>query len=318
VNAPLLEVRSLTKHYAEPDGRTIHAVDGVDLTLARGETLGLVGESGSGKSTLGRTIARLTEPTAGHIVLDGVDISHLSRRALRPFRHKLQMVFQDPFASLNPRLSVRRILDEPLIVQGRLGRAERRERIDQMIRRVGLRGDSADRYPYEFSGGQRQRIAIARALVLDPVVLVCDEPVSALDVSIRAQVINLFDDLRRKFGLAALFISHDLSVVEHVADRVAVMYLGKMVEMGSRQSFWMKPRHPYTQALISAVPVANPHMAHSRVRVRLTGDPPSPIDIPRGCRFNTRCPLVTERCRIEEPRLRQIGAAHAVACHLVE
>jgi oligopeptide/dipeptide ABC transporter ATP-binding protein len=315
--SPILSLSSIEMHFPTRGG-LVRAVDGVSLDIGAGETLGLVGESGCGKSTLGKTAMRLTRPTAGSIRLDGEEISRLSRSALRPLRPKLQMIFQDPYASLNPRLTVGRTLEEPLVVHGRGNAAERRDRVSWLIDKVGLRPEALQRHPHEFSGGQRQRIGIARALALDPKLVICDEPVSALDVSVRAQVINLLMDLKRDLGLAYLFISHDLSVVEHVSDRIAVMYLGKIVELADRRTLWTRPLHPYTQALISAVPVADPS-ARGRSRVmRLEGDLPSPLDPPSGCHFRTRCPIALPACAEREPTLRELAPGHHVACDRVD
>jgi len=310
---PVLAFRDVQTHYATRGG-VVRAVDGVTLDVRPGETVGLVGESGCGKSTLGRTAMGLVKATAGSIRLEGTEIAGLSRSALRPLRPKMQMIFQDPYASLNPRMTVARILEEPLIVHGVGTGAERRERVRWLMEKVGLRPEAGGRHPHEFSGGQRQRIGIARALALQPRLVICDEPVSALDVSVRAQVINLLMDLKRELGLAYLFISHDLSVVEHVSDRIAVMYLGRLVEVAERRTLWTQPRHPYTQALISAVPAVTPGAA-STERIRLTGDLPSPIDPPSGCRFRTRCPLAIERCAAETPALRELTPGHFAACH---
>lgn len=310
---PVLAFRDVETHYATRGG-VVRAVDGVTLAVQPGETVGLVGESGCGKSTLGRTAMGLVKATAGSIRLEGTEIAGLSRSALRPLRPKMQMIFQDPYASLNPRMTVARILEEPLIVHGVGTGAERRERVRWLMEKVGLRPEAAGRHPHEFSGGQRQRIGIARALALQPRLVICDEPVSALDVSVRAQVINLLMDLKRELGLAYLFISHDLSVVEHVSDRIAVMYLGRLVEVAERRTLWTQPRHPYTQALISAVPAVTPGAA-STERIRLTGDLPSPIDPPSGCRFRTRCPRAIERCAAETPALRELAPGHFAACH---
>jgi oligopeptide/dipeptide ABC transporter ATP-binding protein len=308
----LLRVGDLTKHFQTPSG-TVHALDGVTLDIAAGETLGLVGESGCGKSTLGKTLVRLYEPDAGQVELAGVDISHLGPARLRPLRPQMQMIFQDPFASLNPRSTVARILEEPMIVHRTHGRAERKARVAALMQRVGLRPEQGARLPHEFSGGQRQRIGIARALSLSPKLVICDEPVSALDVSVRAQVLNLLADLRDEMGLAYLFISHDLSVVRHVADRIAVMYLGRLVEVGPAYEVWSAPLHPYTEALLSAVPSTQP--AHRRTRVRLEGDLPSPLDPPSGCRFRTRCPKSTSLCATEVPPMRRYAPGHLAACH---
>jgi len=311
--SPILSLLELAMHFPTRAG-LVRAVDGVSLDIEAGETVGLVGESGCGKSTLGKTAMRLTRPTAGSIRLEGSEISELSRSALRPLRPKLQMIFQDPYASLNPRLTVGRMLEEPLIVHGRGNAAERRDRVRWLADKVGLRPEALQRHPHEFSGGQRQRIGIARALALEPKLVICDEPVSALDVSVRAQVINLLMDLKRDLGLAYLFISHDLSVVEHVSDRIAVMYLGKLVEIADRRTLWTRPLHPYTQALMAAVPVADPSHAVARKPVMLEGDLPSPLDPPSGCRFRTRCPIAVARCAEREPSLRQLAPRHFVAC----
>uniref|UniRef100_UPI001AEB4147 ABC transporter ATP-binding protein n=1 Tax=Azospirillum agricola TaxID=1720247 RepID=UPI001AEB4147 len=314
---PLLAVEDLVVRYDTPHG-VVHAVDGVSLTVRPGETFGLVGESGCGKSTLGRAILRLIEPAAGRIRLDGEELSGKSRAALRPIRRKIQMVFQDPFGSLDPRWTVGQLLAEPLHVHGIGRRAERRDRVADLLSRVGLPADAGSRHPHEFSGGQRQRIGIARALALSPQLVVCDEPVSALDVSVQAQILNLLADLQRDLGVAFLFISHDLSVVEHIADRVGVMYLGRIVETAPREALWRRPLHPYTQALFDAVPDLDRPVAR-RARVALTGDPPSAFAPPAGCRFHTRCPLAVERCRREAPSLRAVGGAdHQVACHLAD
>ncbi len=310
---PLLQVSDLRMLFPVRGG-TVRAVDGVSLSLAAGETLGLVGESGCGKSTLGRAILRLYRPTSGSIRLEGTEIATLSRAALRPLRPRMQMIFQDPNASLNPRLTVGRILEEPLVVHARGNAAERRERVRRLAARVGLREDALSRHPHEFSGGQRQRIGIARALALEPALVICDEPVSALDVSVRAQVINLLAELQEELGLAYLFVSHDLSVVEHVSHRIAVMYLGRIVEVADRATLWTRPMHPYTRALMAAIPRADP--AARRVPAALLeGDLPSPLDPPSGCAFRTRCPFATPECAQAVPELRDLQAGHAVACH---
>jgi len=315
VNA-LLRLQTLVKYYRTARG-LVHAVDGISLEIAAGEVLGLVGESGCGKSTLARLVVRITTPDSGRIELDGIDITMLGRRQLRRHRAKVQMIFQDPFASLNPRTTIARIIEEPLIVHRRGNAAERRERVQWLMHKVGLPAGSGRRLPHEFSGGQRQRIGIARALALTPKLIVCDEPVSALDVSIRAQVINLLATLQAEFGIGYLFISHDLSVVEHVADRIAVMYAGKIVELADRRSLWRKPLHPYTQALIAAIP--EPRVGGQREPVPMrTVDPPSPLSPPPGCRFHTRCPHAQEICRAVEPPLKAVsGSGRLVACHLV-
>jgi len=321
-STPLLEVNALTKHFGVRRGvlgrstAQVHAVDEVSFTIGEGETLGLVGESGCGKSTLGRTVLRLVEPTAGTILWRGERIDNLASGAMRPFRREMQAVFQDPYASLNPRMRAADIVAEPIrnFEQGASG--EIRERVTSLFDRVGLRADQMPRYPYEFSGGQRQRLGIARALAPRPKLIVCDEPVSALDVSVQAQVINLLVDLQREFGLSYLFVAHDLAVVEHISHRVAVMYLGRIVELASKRALFGGPLHPYTEALLAAVPVPDP--TARRKRLILAGDVPSPINIPTGCRFHTRCPYVFDRCRVEEPLLKEAAPAHFVACHLRE
>jgi peptide/nickel transport system ATP-binding protein len=321
MSAPLLEVNDLKKHFYigsdlfGANRACVHAVDGVSFDVSRGETLSLVGESGCGKSTIGRCILRLFDITAGQINLDGRRIDDMSGGALRPLRRRMQVVFQDPFSSLNPRMRVRDLLAEPIRNFGLARSAgEIGARIDALLDKVRLPRDAAKRWPHEFSGGQRQRIAIARALAADPALIVCDEAVSALDVSVKAQIVNLLQDLQRELGLAMLFISHDLAIVEHMTHRVAVMYLGKIVELGPKREIFAAPKHPYTEALLSAVPVPEP--GASRQRIILKGDVPSPINPPKGCRFHTRCPHVFERCRNEEPELRQIEPGHFAACHL--
>ncbi len=325
---PLLSVSGLTKHFPVKRGivfqsavGTVRAVDGLTFDVAPGETLALVGESGCGKSTTGRLVLRLIEATEGTIRFAGRDVRGLSRGALRDLRRDMQIIFQDPYASLNPRLTVGETLAEPLRLHGLASGAALRRRIDELLGEVGLSAWHALRYPHEFSGGQRQRIGIARALASQPKLIVCDEPVSALDVSIQAQVINLMQDLKGKFGLSYIFIAHDLAVVRHISDRVAVMYLCKIVELAPKRSLFARPRHPYTQALLSAVPVPDP--TAQRARIRLAGDVPSPLNPPKGCRFHTRCAHAQDRCRTEEPLLRplQDGAGaegQVVACHFAE
>ncbi|HMK78823.1 MAG TPA: dipeptide ABC transporter ATP-binding protein [Xanthobacteraceae bacterium] len=319
---PLVEVRDLAKHFPVRRGLVlpreigrVRAVDGVSFTLARGETLAIVGESGCGKSTLGRLLLRLIEPTGGTVRFDGIALTALDRRALRATRRRMQMIFQDPFASLNPRLSVRALLAEPLRLHLRLGAAEIARRVAELLALVGLSAWHAERYPHEFSGGQRQRIGIARALATQPELIVCDEPVSALDVSIQAHVINLLDDLKQRFALSYIFISHDLAVVHHIADRVAVMYLGEIVEIGDKRAVIGAPKHPYTQTLLAAVP--RPDVTAARAREIPRGDVPSPLHPPSGCRFHARCSHATARCREERPMLAALPDGRAVACHLV-
>ena len=313
MSTPLLEVRDLVKHFPTRAG-VVRAVDGISFSVAGGETLGLVGESGCGKTTTGRLIVRLIEATSGSVRLDGVELTGLHRAALRVARRSCQFIFQDPFGSLNPRMTVGAIIAEPLEIAGGMDRAARRRRVDELLEIVGLTPAHARRHPHEFSGGQRQRVGIARALALQPKFIVCDEPVSGLDVSVRAQVINLMRALQQEFGVTYLFIAHDLAVVRHISNRVAVMYLGQIIEIGDRGSLFARPRHPYTRALLAAVPVADP--AGARGRVTLAGEVPSPLNPPAGCRFHTRCPLVEERCLHTAPALRTIEQDHQVACHL--
>ncbi|HZQ15465.1 MAG TPA: dipeptide ABC transporter ATP-binding protein [Gaiellaceae bacterium] len=317
----LLEARDVVKHFAvrgtafRGGGEVVHAVDGVSLEVRSGETLGIVGESGCGKSTLGRTLVRLHEPTAGSVTFGGRDITKLSRRALRPFRRELQMIFQDPYASLNPRKRVGQILEDPFRIHGHLSRAETRRRVARLLETVGLQPDHVNRYPHEFSGGQRQRIGVARALALNPKLIVADEPVSALDVSIQAQVINLLDDLQEEFDLTYVFIAHDLGVVHHVSDRIAVMYLGVVVEVGPSDELFLQPVHPYTEALLSAIPAIEGEDEVRRERIVLEGEVPSPVAPPSGCRFHPRCRYATDVCRAERPPLVEHGAGRFAACH---
>jgi oligopeptide/dipeptide ABC transporter ATP-binding protein len=319
MTTPVLEVKDLVKHYhVRGRGQAVRAVDGVSLSIGQGEVLGLVGESGSGKSTIGKCVLRLTEPTAGSVHLSGRDITHLSRRALRPLRRDVHMVFQDPYSSLNPRFTVGQIVAEPLRRHGVARGAQVDERVREMLERVGLGAEMRGRRPHELSGGQRQRVGLARALVLEPKLVVADEPVSALDVSVQASVLNLVADLQRDMGFSCLFITHDLSVVEFLADRIAVMYLGQIVETGPTKKIFAEPQHPYTQALLSAAPEPDPVRQRERRRVVLAGEVPSPLDPPSGCRFHTRCPVAVEICRTEVPPLVGVrDADRPVACHLV-
>jgi oligopeptide transport system ATP-binding protein len=320
----LLEVRGLYKYFPIHKGLfsrhigDVRAVDGVDFTINAGETLGLVGESGSGKTTIGRLILRLLGKTKGEIFYNGQDVTLMDATQIRKLRREMQIIFQDPFASLNPRMTVGDIVGEPLLIHGIATGKAAQDRVAELLSLVGLRPYHANRYPHEFSGGQRQRVGVARALAVDPKFIVCDEPVSALDVSIQAQVINLLEDLQAKLGLTYLFIAHDLSVVRHISTRVAVMYVGKIVELADRDALYENPLHPYTQALLSAIPIPDPSVEGRRKRVVLTGDIPSPVDPPTGCRFHTRCPVAFDRCSIEVPAFTDYGGGHFAACHWVE
>jgi oligopeptide transport system ATP-binding protein len=320
----LLRVEGLKMHFPIKRGvfqRTVgyvHAVDGISFDIRPGETLGLVGESGCGKSTTGRTILQLYKPTAGDVYFGDTNLTKIKGEELRMLRRKMQMIFQDPYASLNPRMTVEEIVGEPLIVHNLAKGREVRDRVKELLGLVGLNPAYVDRYPHEFSGGQRQRIGVARALSLQPDLIICDEPISALDVSIQAQVVNLLEDLQEQFGLTYLFIAHDLSMVRHISNRVAVMYLGVIMELAERREVYQHPLHPYTQALLSAVPIPDPVVEETRQRMILTGDVPSPINPPSGCRFRTRCPIATEHCAEEQPEFREAMPDHFVACHYAE
>ena len=323
MNTPIVETRGLKMYF--PVSRTItgkprrllKAVDDVSFAIGRGQTFGLVGESGCGKTTIGRCLVRLYQPTDGQILFDGQDIARLSEKELIPYRRRMQMIFQDPYASLNPRMTVASIIAEPLLHTD-MSRADRDARVRELIDLVGLKPDHMQRYPHEFSGGQRQRVGIARALASNPEFIVCDEPISALDVSIQAQVINTLEELQERFGLSYLFVSHDLSMVRHISHEVGVMYLGCIVERAPVQELYAHMLHPYTKALMSAVPIPDPDLAAASERIHLTGDVPTPIDPPSGCRFRARCPYATERCAQERPELREVSPGHFVACHLHE
>ena len=320
---PLLKVEHLSKEFPAESGmiagrfskRVVSAVKDVSFEIYPGETFGLVGESGCGKSTTGRSIMRLTNPTSGHVYFEGKDVANMSRKELKEMRRNMQFIFQDPQASLNPRMTIGEIVSEPMTIHNVGTKEERIERVRELLDVVGLNPEHINRYPHEFSGGQRQRIGIARAFALRPKLIICDEPVSALDVSIQAQVLNLLKDLQDHFGTAYLFIAHDLSVVQHISDRVAVMYLGKIVEVSDWKTLYTEPHHPYTQSLLSAVPVPDPDVQKTRKRIILPGDPPSPIDPPSGCRFHTRCPIAKEICSQEQPEFCEVAPGHFCACH---
>ena len=319
----LLEVRNLVKHFevgggmfGKPAG-LVRAVDGVSFSIRRGETLGLVGESGCGKTTTGRCVLQLERPTSGQIIFEGRELTALDPAEMRTVRRRLQVIFQDPYSSLNPRMTIGEIVGEPLAVHGIVrGAAARRDRVQQLLRHVGLLPQHASRYPHQLSGGQLQRVGVARALAMEPALIICDEPVSALDVSIQAQIINLLEDLQAEFGLTYLFIAHDLAVVRHISDRVAVMYLGKIVEMADRKTLYDEPLHPYTRALVSAVPIPDPELEMQRERVVLGGEVPSPLNPPPGCVFHPRCPIAVDRCRSTVPELRELKPGHQAACLL--
>ena len=323
-NGSLVEVKDLFKYFPIHAGlmsrhvADVRAVDGVSFRIEEGETLGLVGESGSGKTTIGRLLLRLLPATKGEIIFENRDVLAMNRNEIRRLRRSIQIIFQDPFASLNPRMSIGEIIAEPVRIHGIASGKGVEERVQELLSLVGLQPYHANRYPHEFSGGQRQRVGVARALAVNPRFIVCDEPVSALDVSIQAQIINLLEDLQKKLKLTYLFIAHDLSVVRHISTRVAVMYVGKIVELADRDALYERPMHPYTQALLSAIPIPDPVLEKRRKRIVLTGDIPSPVSPPPGCRFHTRCPVAFERCKIEEPPLREYAPGHFAACHWVE
>jgi oligopeptide/dipeptide ABC transporter ATP-binding protein len=318
----LVEVKNLKKYFPlktslfKKENQVVKAVDDVSFHIYKGETFGLVGESGCGKSTLGRTLNRLYDPTAGEIRFDGKDIAKLNNKELQPYRNRMQMIFQDPYSSLNPHMTVEEIIDEPLEIHTRLSKSERKEKIIDILEKVGLKKEDMEKLPHEFSGGQRQRIGIARALSINPDFILCDEAISALDVSIQAQVINMLEDLQRELNLTYLFVAHDLSMVRHISDRIGVMYLGKIVEISKSEELYDKPLHPYTQALLSAIPIPDPIKAQNSKREIITGELPSPIEMEKGCRFRSRCPLAKPICADADPQLKQVDDEHFVACHL--
>jgi len=320
---PLVRVENLTKYFPIKAGSLqrkvgdVKAVDGVSFDIWPGETLGMVGESGCGKTTVGRTILRIYRPTSGEIYFDGIPLSSQKNKALRKMRRRMQMVFQDPYASLNPRLTAGDIVGEPLEIHGRARGAEKQQRVFELFSLVGLSREYINRYPHEFSGGQRQRIGLARALALTPELIICDEPIAALDVSIQAQIVNLMQELQKELNLTYLFIAHDLSMIKHISNRVLVMYVGKIMELADREELYDNPLHPYTKALLSAVPIPDPLLERQRTRIILSGDLPSPAQPPDGCRFHTRCPLAEQSCTLSEPALREVASGHLVACHFV-
>jgi oligopeptide transport system ATP-binding protein len=322
-NKSLVSVQHLVKYFLLPkslfslEQKVVKAVDDVSFEVYQGETLGLVGETGCGKTTTARTILQLYRPTSGKILFDGVELVGLPENDLRKMRRRMQMIFQDPYASLNPRMTVGAIISAPLDVHTDMNKAEKQDRVQELLKIVGLNPDFVNRYPHEFSGGQRQRIGIARALALNPDLVICDEPISSLDVSIQAQVVNLLEELQDRLGLTYIFVAHDLSMVRHISDRIVVMYLGKVVELADRNEIYLRPLHPYTKALMSAVPIPNPDKARNRKRIILAGDIPSPMSPPVGCNFNTRCPIAAEKCFKDEPEYREISPDHFVACHFV-
>ncbi|MGI2297865.1 ABC transporter ATP-binding protein [Paenibacillus sp. GXUN7292] len=316
MSQPFIQIQELTKFFNLGGGNILKAVNSIDLSIQRGETVGVVGESGCGKSTAGRTIMRLYEPTSGTVKFDGKDIYKLKGAELKALRRNMQMIFQDPYASLNPRMTILEIIGEALDIHNLAGsRTERKKKVEGLLDLVGLNAEHVTRYPHEFSGGQRQRIGIARALAVDPAFIVADEPISALDVSIQAQVVNLMQQLQRKMGLTYLFIAHDLSMVKYISDRVAVMYLGKIVELSESSELYDHPLHPYTRALMSAIPIPDPEVEQQRDRIVLSGDLPSPVNPPSGCQFHTRCPIATDKCKHDEPKLLEVRKGHYAACH---